>query len=117
MAYQNSERLNALVNDILDIARLESGRMQFVSEEVDLVAFLERALALNAPYAEQYGVRFVLDAPSGLRAVADSDRLMQVVTNLLSNAAKFSPRKGRDGAALGARSRTRDSARVPQPHL
>jgi PAS domain S-box-containing protein len=103
MGYQNTERLNALVNDILDIARLESGRMEFSSEVVDLAPFLERALALNASYAERYGVRFALDAPTGLRIVADAHRLLQVITNLLSNAAKFSPPGGEVRVSAQAR--------------
>jgi len=93
IAYENSERLTALVNDILDLERLESGRTEFRIEPVEVAAFLARALALNAAYADRHGVRFALaDVPSGAYAAADPDRLMQVVTNLLSNAAKFSPR-------------------------
>jgi signal transduction histidine kinase len=92
MAFDNAERLAALVNDIRDLQRLESGRLEFSIAPVELAPFLERALALNAAYADRYRVRLVLErVPAGLRVAADDDRLMQVATNLLSNAAKFSP--------------------------
>lgn len=92
MAAQNADRLADLVNHILDLEKVESGNLEFRMEDVPLRSFLERALNLNAPYAEQHGTRFALDdrAP-GLCVRADADRLMQVMTNLLSNAAKFSP--------------------------
>jgi PAS domain S-box-containing protein len=92
MAYENAERLAALVNDIRDLQRLESGRLEFSIAPVEVAPFLERSLALNAAYADRYKVKFALaPVPPGLRVAADDDRLMQVVTNLLSNAAKFSP--------------------------
>jgi PAS domain S-box-containing protein len=92
IAYENSERLTALVNDILDLERLEAGRTEFRLAPVELAPFLARALTLNAAYAERHGVRLALGSvPVGAYAAADPDRLMQVLTNLLSNAAKFSP--------------------------
>jgi PAS domain S-box-containing protein len=93
MAYENTERLTALVSDILDLERLESGRTDFRIVPVAVAPFLARALALNAAYADRHGVRFALGAvPEQAHVAADPDRLMQVMTNLLSNAAKFSPR-------------------------
>jgi signal transduction histidine kinase len=107
LAYQNSERLTALVNDILDIERLEAGGIQMNLEPVMIDRLLERALALNAGYAERYGVRFALTSPPcGLRANADPERLMQVITNLLSNAAKHSPA----GAEVAIESRAAQAA-------
>ncbi|HEY5900848.1 MAG TPA: ATP-binding protein, partial [Burkholderiales bacterium] len=92
LAYANSERLTTLVNDILDIERLEAGGIQLQLEPVLVDRLLERAIALNAGHAERHGVRFVVATPnSGLKVEADPERLMQVVTNLLSNAAKHSP--------------------------
>ncbi|MCW5605186.1 MAG: CHASE domain-containing protein [Burkholderiales bacterium] len=92
MAYQNGERLAALVNDILDLEKIESGRMHFRMEPVDVAEFLAHAAHINAPYAEKLGVRFELNHPlPDARISTDRDRLLQVVTNLLSNAAKFSP--------------------------
>ncbi|MFY9316016.1 MAG: CHASE domain-containing protein [Burkholderiales bacterium] len=95
IAYENSERLVKLVNDILDIERVEAGRLPMRAEVVETGALLRRALELNAAYAERHGVRLVLAAHSELAPVrADPDRLMQVLANLLSNAAKYSPRSG-----------------------
>lgn len=80
-----------LVDDILDIEKLESGAMDFAFEEVDLVLLVEHAVRVNRVYAAQFGVEFELvGSRSGLRVWADGGRLMQVLTNLFSNAAKFS---------------------------
>jgi PAS domain S-box-containing protein len=92
IAYANTERLADLVNDILDMERIEAGRMEIHLEQVDLAELLRRAVELNAPYAERFGVRLAIGAVDAGAAVrADPDRLMQVLTNLLSNAAKHSP--------------------------
>jgi PAS domain S-box-containing protein len=91
-AYANSERLADLVNDILDIERIEAGRVDLRVEAVPLGTMLAHAVELNAAYAQRYRTRFSL-APvaPGLGVQTDPDRLMQVLANLLSNAAKFSP--------------------------
>jgi PAS domain S-box-containing protein len=91
-AHTNSERLASLINDILSIERLESGQMEFNLQPLELTALAEKAIEENVSYAEQFGVEFVLEsALPHARVKADSDRLMQVFTNLLTNAAKFSP--------------------------
>ncbi|MEB3338357.1 MAG: PAS domain S-box protein, partial [Leptolyngbyaceae bacterium] len=92
IAHKNSERLVLLINDILDIEKIESGKMDFHLQPLDLIALVEQAITANQAYADQHGVKFVLQ-PTVLKAKvnADSDRLTQVLTNLLSNAAKFSP--------------------------
>jgi len=92
IAHRNSERLVHIVNDILDAEKIESGKMRINMQNVALVPFLGQALAYNQPYAEKFKVCFRLDEPvPEVEVVADPDRLMQIVTNLLSNAAKFSP--------------------------
>lgn len=92
MACQNSARLQAMVNNVLDIEKIASDLMQFDIKPVEIGPFLKRALDLNRMFAEQFKVRFELHGPVPPAAVmADPERLMQVVTNLLSNAAKFSP--------------------------
>ena len=92
IAHSNSERLVRLINDILDIEKIESGKMSFDVKPVALRPLVEQAVQANSGFADGFGVRLEI-APGGEDAVvlADSDRLMQVVTNLLSNAAKFSP--------------------------
>jgi signal transduction histidine kinase len=91
IAYANSERLADLVNDILDMEKIESGGMELRLQQVALGPFLARVVELNAPYAEKYGVRLVAGGGDGLEVQADPERLMQVLTNLASNAIKFSP--------------------------
>ncbi len=92
IAYKNSERLVRIINDILDIGKLEAGELALHLVNVPVADFLQQSIEANSAYAEKYGVRFVLDDGSANDWVtADPDRLMQVVANLLSNAAKFSP--------------------------
>ncbi len=92
MACQNSERLATLINDILDLEKIESGQMQFQIERLDIPAFLGKAIDLNAAYADKHGVHFRLLQPvPPVQVDADASRLLQVITNLMSNAAKFSP--------------------------
>lgn len=105
MASQNSARLKLLVNDILDLEKIVLGAMQFRIEPVPLTPFLRQALELNRLYADRFKVRYELQEP--LPAVAlttDRERLLQVMTNLLSNAAKFSP----EGEAIAVSAAIRD---------
>jgi len=94
VAHRNAQRLTRLINDILDIDKIESGQMQFNLCAQELTPIVRQAIEANRSYAEQYGVEFVLahELP-GARSEVDSDRLNQVLANLLSNAAKFSPAK------------------------
>src|SRR5581483_11097970 len=92
IAHHNSERLVRLINDILDVEKIESGKLEVQMADVAVAALLREALEHNAPYGEKYQVRFVLEsAPEDAQVRADGDRLIQVLANLLSNAAKFSP--------------------------
>ncbi|MBN8845069.1 MAG: PAS-domain containing protein [Sphingomonadales bacterium] len=89
---KNAERLTELVNDLLDMDKLQSGRMPFRFEAQDLGALLAEAAEQNQPYADRYHVTFALDLPGApLIVPVDRTRLFQVITNLLSNACKFSP--------------------------
>jgi len=92
IAESNSERLIGLVNDILDIEKIESGRMEFRMEVVDLNALAEQVVTANRGYADRLGVTVnVVTGADPAEVLGDPIRLAQVVTNLLSNAAKFSP--------------------------
>lgn len=92
IAYKNSGRLVRIINDILDISTIEAGRLALQMRIVALAELLQQSVEANAGFAEKCEVRFVLEQVSaGDRVMADPDRLMQVVANLLSNAAKFSP--------------------------
>ncbi len=91
IAHKNSERLIRLVNDILDIDRIDAGRMHFELRAEALGPLLAHTIEANHGYAEKYGVTFVLDPGAEAYARVDASRFTQVVANLLSNAAKFSP--------------------------
>ncbi len=102
IAKNNCERLIRLINDILDSEKIESGKMQFELQPLELLPLLERTLADNEGFAAQHQVRLALHAPrQPLKAQVDSDRLLQVLTNLLSNAIKFSPAQGTVRVLLG----------------
>ncbi len=91
LAEQNSQRLIRLINDILDMQKIEAGQMNFHFAKVQLQPLLRCAVEQMASYAEQHKVTLELEAVSDdLWLWADSNRLMQVLANLLSNAAKFS---------------------------
>ncbi len=95
IAVQNCERLVRLVNDILDSERMRSGKMPFKLELVDIDALIRRSVTEIEGFAATLNVKLVFEPPHAACTVnADPDRLMQVVTNLLSNACKFSPAGG-----------------------
>lgn len=92
IARNNCERLIRLINDILDIEKLESGQLAFNSKVLDLMAVVEQAMKTNEGYAEQHRTRLnLVSAAAGAQVLGDQDRLVQVLTNLISNACKFSP--------------------------
>ena len=92
IANNNADRLLILINDILDIEKIEAGKMDFRFQEVDITSLVKQALMNNAAYAEQYQVTFQYSSTiKGCIVVVDPDRIIQVLNNLLSNAAKFSP--------------------------
>ena len=98
IAARNAERLTRLINDVLDLEKIEAGKMDFHPRPIELLPLLHDAIAANRSYAEPLGVALALTAaPEGepeesLHVIGDSDRLMQVLTNLISNACKVSQR-------------------------
>lgn len=109
LAARNSERLLHLINDILDVEKIESGRLEFKHERLAVGSLLRQSIEINAPYAAQYGVslRLLVDNEA-LVVQVDPHRFLQVMDNLLSNAIKFSPKAGSVEircAAQGARVR------------
>lgn len=110
LADRNADRLHRLVNDILDIEKIESGAFAYRRTDVDLNQLVAQAAIDLKPYADQYHVD--IDVRSDLpRAFvhADSDRLMQVLANLISNAVKYSPSRGKIEVLV---SRTQQRIRV-----
>ncbi|MBN8915200.1 MAG: histidine kinase [Rhizobiales bacterium] len=90
-----SERLGRLVNQVLDMAKIESGHAEWHSTDVDLKALVADAVKATAELARTKGAEIVLTAPAAVPSVkADPDRLTQVMLNLISNAAKFVPAQG-----------------------
>ncbi|MFD1701966.1 ATP-binding protein [Methylopila henanensis] len=103
IAHSNSLRLVRLINDILDIEKIEAGRMAFDLMEIDLIEIVEQAVRGLRAYADEFEV--VIDVAhdeTDLVVRGDADRLNQVVTNLVSNAIKFSPRGGTVEVAVSA---------------
>jgi signal transduction histidine kinase len=87
-----SERLTRLVNDVLDVTRIEAGQMDWRDDVIDISDLLERTARTFAPLFEQTALRFVREIAPALPIIrADRDRLQQVVHNLLNNAMKFTP--------------------------
>ena len=88
---KNSDLLLHLINDILDISRMESGRIKFVWEECDVVELCQTALS-TVEYGRKTSALFLFETPvASLVIKTDAQRLKQVLINLLSNAAKFTP--------------------------
>jgi PAS domain S-box-containing protein len=92
IAYKNCGRLQRLINDILDIGALDTGRLTMDIRSVELADVIRQSVEASAGYGEKYQVRFLEHGECGQsRVMADPYRLVQVITNILSNAAKFSP--------------------------
>jgi len=92
IAQSNSQRLVRLINNVLDIGKIEAGEFQINLEALDLREIARRAIDSMQAYADNYVVSLILaDGPS-VPVRGDVDRLIQVTTNLLANACKFSPK-------------------------
>ncbi|MGE5640203.1 MAG: ATP-binding protein [Clostridia bacterium] len=99
VAERNDTRLLDLINDLLDIEKIESGKLTLVPEVFKLGELVREAIVLNKAFGERFKVRFELqggpaDSATDRAVHADRKRLLQIMTNLLSNAAKFSPEGG-----------------------
>jgi PAS domain S-box-containing protein len=95
VAERNGQRLLDLINDILDIEKVESGKLTLVPEVMRVDELVRESVVLNKAFGERFKVRFESHGDIPERRVhADRKRLLQVMTNLLSNAAKFSPEGG-----------------------
>ena len=93
IAYRNSDRLSLLVNDILDIEKLDAGLTIFDMAPIQVAEFVEEAVESNKGYGEERKVGMTLRSPPPPAMIqGDRLRLMQVMSNILSNAAKFSPK-------------------------
>jgi CheY-like chemotaxis protein len=93
IAHDSCERLIHLVNDILDVQKIEAGKMSINLRPLVVETLIEKGIEANRAYAHSFGVTIRFEnRAAGVSVLADSDRLIQVLTNLLSNGVKFSPR-------------------------
>jgi signal transduction histidine kinase len=89
------ERLTTLVNNVLDLAKIESGRMEWKKEPTSIAQVIDQAAATTSGLFDNKGLSLVREVPADLpEIVADRDGLVQVVINLFSNAVKFTERGG-----------------------
>jgi PAS domain S-box-containing protein len=95
--YRDSQHLLALINDILDLSKIEAGRLEFRPEDFDAHAAVEEVLNTIRPQAEAKSIQIVNRMASEVVLRADRLRFKQVVMNLLSNAVKFTPARGQVG--------------------
>jgi PAS domain S-box-containing protein len=95
IADKNAQRLRVLIDDLLDMEKLLAGKLPFAFQNLELRPLLEQALNEHQLFADTHGIRLALaDRADQARVYTDSDRFQQVLSNLLSNAAKFSPEGG-----------------------
>ncbi len=104
IAKRNIDRLARLIDDVLDFQKLNAGKMKFNMQQNSIVSAIEEAYGTMRPHATKNGVNLALDLESRLPPlVFDGDRIIQVLTNLVSNAIKFTPPGGQ--VRIGAHQR------------
>ncbi len=104
-AYESTQRLINLVNDMLNVSRIESGRLKLEMKELDLVSLIEKVVAELVPRAIQLNLTLSLFKPQ-VKAnpiYADSDRVEQVLINLIGNSFKFTPSGGKINISITPR--------------
>jgi PAS domain S-box-containing protein len=102
-----SQKMTAIVNEFLDVSKIESGELSLTLQEVNLNELIEGVVELQQPDASRKEIRLEFTAAERITATVDSGKIEQVVTNLITNAVKFSPFRsavaiglaGRDGMA------------------
>ncbi|MCJ7739076.1 MAG: ATP-binding protein, partial [Anaerolineae bacterium] len=95
VVHRNCEHLSSMINDVLDLTKIESGKFALHKERVDLGNLVDRAVQAVAPLADKKGLQLQLDIPHDLSDVyCDRVRIQQVIMNLVSNAARFTEQGG-----------------------
>jgi two-component system phosphate regulon sensor histidine kinase PhoR len=93
--YDESDRLNRLIGDILELSKVESRRVPLVFSPIELDSFVGKAVTLLEAEAARKNIELVLQAEPGLYVEADEDRLRQIIVNLLSNGINYTPEGGK----------------------
>jgi signal transduction histidine kinase len=95
VAKRNGDRLSRLIDDVLDLTKLEGNRMPLNLRLLEVAPLIAEAVEANTSYAQRGGVKLVFEPePASVRARLDPDRFLQIMANLLSNAIKHSPKGG-----------------------
>ena len=89
IVFQNTERLENLINDVLDVEKIESGMVKMKFEMISLSNLVNTTLKTMEPAAGKKGLKLISQIEEGIEIYGDSDRMIQVLTNLISNAIKF----------------------------
>jgi signal transduction histidine kinase len=92
--HQQVDRLTTLVNELLDLSRIESGAIELQPEPIDLAQLVGQAVSLMRTRTESHGITVECPSQPGASVEGDRTSLLRVVSNLLDNAIKFSPRGG-----------------------
>ncbi|MEO8401799.1 MAG: MHYT domain-containing protein [Gammaproteobacteria bacterium] len=90
IANNNCERLVRLINDILDVEKIEAGKMNFIFTQLDIATVIESAIAVTKSIADKAQIELIFKSTKKMEVRGDYDRLMQVLVNLISNAIRFS---------------------------
>ncbi len=108
MVQGSGRHLLALINDVLDLSKIEAGQLEMRREVVDLAELIPRVVGTIQPQADRKGLALVVDVAPGIGAmVGDRRRIEQVLMNLLANAVKFTERGSITVRAFGERERAR----------
>jgi PAS domain S-box-containing protein len=94
VAKKNCDRLINLINDILDMEKIEAGKMTLRQEEINITTLIQDTINLSEEYANSFGVTVLLKNRLDCKIIGDYGKLQQVLTNLISNAIKFSKQGG-----------------------
>lgn len=95
MAKRNVDRLSSIINDLLDLSKIEAGKMDYRFEKMDILEPLNLVMSTFKPLADPKEITIIKDFPDSLPEIyGDSSRLEQVFANLISNAVKFTPQEG-----------------------
>ncbi|MBC3955161.1 ATP-binding protein [Pseudomonas triticifolii] len=96
---QAASRMNVLLEDLLDTSKIEAGRYTITPQPLEVSQIFEEAYSLLAPLAMDKSIEISFDAEPDLKVKADPERLFQVLSNLIGNAIKFTPKLGKIGVA------------------